>query len=547
MVPAAMVVSPVRKGKRSGTPVMHVEKLAEKCLDEGCPILTVENLLFQLKAANAASPDTDYQLFIQAMEENLDVAKTDRAEIEKLVEAVSTGDAAGAEKRAASCLEEGCTIMTVEDLLVELKAVKNPSAEITGTINALEERLTSAKSQQGEMGKLVQAVFQGDAVPAVMYLGGENQGSRMEFAEKCLEEGCPILTVEDLLLQIKAERDPEYPMRPSLVKVVRELEARLQDLKAGQSKLEKLVESVSVSATASAPNQDNARSKPMTGYEKLAEACLEEGCPVLMTEELLFELKELKGAGPEMAETISELEKVLNDTKARQSEVERLVEDVARGKTVLDVPEVSTRRTVPVMNHIAGESHPYETLAETCLVEGCPILTVEELLLQLRAEKDQDVEMVKTINEMESYLEERKAGRSQVEKLVEQVSASATADASYGELARECLQEGCPIDTVAYLLLELKALENPVSQITDLIHQLEEAMNETHSKQKQVERLVEVVAQGSPVPAVMATSPRGRAEQTGKVGGISERQRHSFRAKSGPCQKQTYDRLRKAC
>merc|ERR1719473_1306365 len=61
----------------------------------------------------------------------------------------------GYEEVAAECLEEGCSVDTVHDLLTELKATRNPSTDIIETINKLESLLLKPEANKNEIEKIV--------------------------------------------------------------------------------------------------------------------------------------------------------------------------------------------------------------------------------------------------------------------------------------------------------------------------------------------------------------------------------------------------------
>lgn len=63
----------------------------------------------------------------------------------------------GYEEAAMECLEEGCSVDTVESLLSELKATKQPGAELVKTINQLESLLKEPEANKSEIEKIVGA------------------------------------------------------------------------------------------------------------------------------------------------------------------------------------------------------------------------------------------------------------------------------------------------------------------------------------------------------------------------------------------------------
>merc|ERR1719262_1233612 len=63
----------------------------------------------------------------------------------------------GYEEAAIECLEEGCSVDTVESLLAELKATKQPDAQLIKTINQLETLLKAPDANKSEIEKIVSA------------------------------------------------------------------------------------------------------------------------------------------------------------------------------------------------------------------------------------------------------------------------------------------------------------------------------------------------------------------------------------------------------
>merc|ERR1711972_1033732 len=306
-------------------------------------------------------------------------------------------------KTAIDVLDRGCSLTMIEELLIELQATRIAEAEF---VEEFEQLVIDRRAKVSETKKLIEAVARGMGVPAAMATNPQG------LAEQCLEEGCPVLTLEELLIQLKAGDNSDA----EVLNIIKSMEANLEETKASQSEIEKMVEKVSrdvmIAARKENPPQDNSVSfdpKEFAGrlekakkYEKAAENCLEEGCPVLSVENLLLELKATNAADPAI---LAELEQELTFRKKWRSESEKLVEAVASGTMV----------------PAAMATNP-QGLAEQCLEEGCPVLTLEELLIQLKAGDNSDAEVLNIIKSMEANLEQTKASQSEIEKMVEKVS-----------------------------------------------------------------------------------------------------------------------------
>jgi hypothetical protein len=61
----------------------------------------------------------------------------------------------GYAETAENCLEEGCSVDTVEELIADMKAAKNPTKEIITAIAQLEALIAAPGKNQNEIEKLV--------------------------------------------------------------------------------------------------------------------------------------------------------------------------------------------------------------------------------------------------------------------------------------------------------------------------------------------------------------------------------------------------------
>ena len=77
---------------------------------------------------------------------------------------------------AADCLEEGCEIGTVESLLEQMKAEKNPSTKMLMTIKRLEFLIKSPEDNASDIEKLVSAAARSFSVVDTFNFPGEPIG-----------------------------------------------------------------------------------------------------------------------------------------------------------------------------------------------------------------------------------------------------------------------------------------------------------------------------------------------------------------------------------
>ena len=82
----------------------------------------------------------------------------------------------GIEEAAADCLEEGCEIGTVESLLEQMKAEKNPSTKMLMTIKRLEFLIKSPEDNASDIEKLVSAAARSFSVVDTFNFPGEPIG-----------------------------------------------------------------------------------------------------------------------------------------------------------------------------------------------------------------------------------------------------------------------------------------------------------------------------------------------------------------------------------
>jgi len=88
----------------------------------------------------------------------------------------SSSPVMGYEEAAMECLEEGCSVDTVESLLAELKATNQPDAKLVKTINQLETLLKEPDANKSEIEKIVSAAARSFQVVDGFVFKGEPLG-----------------------------------------------------------------------------------------------------------------------------------------------------------------------------------------------------------------------------------------------------------------------------------------------------------------------------------------------------------------------------------
>jgi len=234
---------------RTRAPTMSALDLANECLKDGCAVDSVRNLISHLKAIK--EPTAEVKNALEELEALTRDDKPDKNALESLVgdlfhafsgfphESKPTGYSQSPKAQggvmwaparatvdlAANCLEEGCSVGIVGDLLEQLKSEENPTAEVLKAIAALENELAPSASppNKNELDNIVGNL--------VSYFSGVDHGSSLSYsqppkafspepavwvpskgtvdlAENCLNEGCPVDMVSELLSQLKAEKSP---------------------------------------------------------------------------------------------------------------------------------------------------------------------------------------------------------------------------------------------------------------------------------------------------------------------------------------------------
>jgi hypothetical protein len=152
---------------------------------------------------------------------------------------------------ATACLEDGCPTDDVSNLVAELKAVKSPSPEIVTTIKDLEKLLVEDTPNKNAMASVLESMVESFSVvsdvPGQAYSVKSDdefvwrpQKATIELASNCLDEGCPVDLVADLVAQLKAEKNPS----PESQEIVKQLEALLAMDAPNKNALSQLVTAV---------------------------------------------------------------------------------------------------------------------------------------------------------------------------------------------------------------------------------------------------------------------------------------------------------------
>jgi hypothetical protein len=234
---------------RTRAPTMSAMDLASECLKDGCSVDSVANLISHLKAIK--EPTAEVKNALNELDKLSRYDKPDKNAMETLVGDLfsafsgfsheskpasysqspkATGGVMWAPARATidlagNCLEEGCPVGIVGDLLEQLKAEKNPTAEVLKTIAALEKELAPSSSPPNKneldniVGNLVTYFSGVDHGMTLSYSQGPATFSpapkiwipskaTVDLAENCLNEGCPVDMVSELLSQLKTEENP---------------------------------------------------------------------------------------------------------------------------------------------------------------------------------------------------------------------------------------------------------------------------------------------------------------------------------------------------
>merc|ERR1712187_206646 len=142
-----------------------IQHLAEECLEEGCSIFAVNELVAQLKNQKS---NPQIEEAIQLLEKEVLGYYVDQKQVNELVSAVSTrmpnvadtisdvDDVLQLSNAVTTCLEDGCSIPTVEDLVAKYKAQNIPDEGLANKIEQLEVFLEKQQTKQNVIQKVLE-------------------------------------------------------------------------------------------------------------------------------------------------------------------------------------------------------------------------------------------------------------------------------------------------------------------------------------------------------------------------------------------------------
>jgi hypothetical protein len=266
-------------------------------------------------------------------------------------------------------------------------------------------------------------------------------------------------------------------------------------------------------------------------YDRLVTNCIEDGCSTESVEYLVSALKAKKDLTKEEKEMITELEKLVVKPEDNKNAIQKLLGKVASVFSVTQKPySAAAFKPSPVSKLKAAQS---------CLDGGCSVDTVGELLAVLKADEDPDAQVSQTIAQLEKLLGEPEANKNDIQKVIE-AAASIFAEAAssfsvaksegsglgytgepskkiiYGDMvfkpspvskmqiAQDCLDAGCPVDTVEELLATLKTIDNSDLEVSATINDLEKLLVDPAANKNAIQSAVEGVANSASLAAYFA-------------------------------------------
>jgi hypothetical protein len=112
---------------------------------------------------------------------------------------------------AASCLEDGCPLDEVSQLVADLEAVKDPTPEVVEAIKELTQILPSGRPNKNAMANVPEGMVQsGTVIDKKTQKARERALERkatIDAASDCLKGGCPVDLVLELTAKLKAEKN----------------------------------------------------------------------------------------------------------------------------------------------------------------------------------------------------------------------------------------------------------------------------------------------------------------------------------------------------
>lgn len=244
-------------------------------------------------------------------------------------------------------------------------------------------------------------VLRRNAVPKMQALEYDYVG----MADECINEGCPVDKLEDLIDLLKKEDI-------GIVGEIKmaELEALLAGPRPDKNEVEKVVEDLSsivrmfiggttgrgpAGAPLKAPEKQGTLewgNAKVPSPKVTAAQCLESGCSIDMMEGLVVELSKDPTADPEM---VAELGRLLVEKEKNQNALEKIVRKMGEAFN----PSQSLKSLTVVSQKAAD-----------CLEAGCPVDLVDDLLATMESESDQSPEVLQAIKELKAYRPKARKG-----------------------------------------------------------------------------------------------------------------------------------------
>jgi hypothetical protein len=121
--------------------------------------------------------------------------------------------------------------------------------------------------------------------------------------------------------------------------------------------------------------------------------------------------------------------------------------------------------------------------ASDCIESGCATEDVSNLVEHLKAVEDPSPEVAQAIKDLEGLMKAAEPNKNALGDLIEGLFGTFKAVDARGsptkatlDLAKDCLEEGCPIDMTTGLLEALKGAANPSPDVVKTIGMLEEVL-----------------------------------------------------------------------
>jgi hypothetical protein len=148
----------------------------------------------------------------------------------------------------------------------------------------------------------------------------------MGFAADCMDSGCATEDVTNLVEHLKAVKDPSA----EVVEAIKDLEALVSAEEPNKNALGDLIEGLFGTFKAV-----DARGTPTKETLSFAKSCLEEGCPIDTTAELVAQLKVAVNPSPDVLKTIEMLEEVLASDKPNKNLLNLVIGDLVKAAALV--------------------------------------------------------------------------------------------------------------------------------------------------------------------------------------------------------------------